>query len=223
LFIPALQLVEGVNDSMKLKLLEAYLQEMTAIHVGQGWDIEMQVNSRVPSTDDYKGTVSMKTGVFPRLLVKLIFTYYGNQIKGSADLQEKFILFCQYLSIAFQIKDDLLNLSDSQVAKSKGFVGEDIYEGKFSLMIIHSLGLKDNLKSIRLKEILDLKTKDPVLIKEAIDILVSNKSIQFAEEKMQFYTDKAMEICNDLESSSQNTDKVVVQDIRDLLMFLVNL
>ena len=34
------------------------------------------------------------------------------------------------LSISFQIKDDLLNIIPSKVSADKGFIGEDIYEGK---------------------------------------------------------------------------------------------
>jgi len=128
------------------------------------------------------------------------------------------------LSIAFQIKDDLLNISPSAVSDSKGMLGEDIFEGKQSLMVIHSLHQRNNqndaAKSDRLKEILHKKTKDPTLIKEAISILSDLGSIKFAEGKMNEFFEKSLSMCKDLNSIAVN--KEATGDIEELAKYLIN-
>ena len=42
--------------------------------------------------------------------------------------------------MAFQIQDDLLNLEGEEFKSTKGYSGEDIHEGKITLMVIHHLG-----------------------------------------------------------------------------------
>ena len=43
------------------------------------------------------------------------------------------------MGVAFQIQDDLLNLEGEEFKKTKGYNGEDIHEGKITLMVIHHL------------------------------------------------------------------------------------
>lgn len=205
---------------------------MSAIHIGQGWDIEMQVNKRIPYIEDYRNTVLFKTGVFPRFLVKTIFALYSKSDESDKKIMEEtkndLIAIADYLSIAFQIKDDLLNITDSNVANSKGFLGEDIFEGKYTLMIIHSFE-HEFKNSGRLKEILDLKTKDPKLIKEAIEILKINKSIDYAKEIMNENTKNAIKNCEKLKDTKNTSSKSglfnndAIKDVEDLLLLLINL
>ena len=45
---------------------------MSALSLGQGWDIEMKVDVCIPLRDNYIDTVLLKTGVFPRFMAKLL-------------------------------------------------------------------------------------------------------------------------------------------------------
>ena len=66
-------------------------------------------------------------------------------------------------------------------------MGEDIHEGKRTLMVLHSYDPSNDKISQeekdRLVEILDMKTNDDTLIREAIDILHKSGSIKYAETK----------------------------------------
>jgi geranylgeranyl pyrophosphate synthase len=218
-FLPIYILLQNIDDqSIRSRICQAYFEEMTAIHLGQGWDIEMKVGNRIPSVDNYKDTVIFKTGVCPRLIVKLIHAISTDPIE--VEIKQAMLNLADHLSIAFQIKDDLLNLVESDLAKRKGFVGEDIYEGKLTLMILHTLNHNDGNKD-RLKEILYMKTKDERLIREAIDILKKNGSIEFAEKIMDYHANKVYEICNNLtESRGYNQDGVLT--IKTLTDYLCN-
>jgi len=68
-----------------------------------------------------------------------------------------------------------------QYAKERG-IGEDIREGKRSLMVIHTMNKKDK-SSERLNHILNLQTNDENLLIEAIEILKANKSVEYAKER----------------------------------------
>jgi geranylgeranyl pyrophosphate synthase len=68
-----------------------------------------------------------------------------------------------------------------QYAKERG-IGEDIREGKRSLMVIHTMNKKDKT-STRLNDILNLQTNDEKLLIEAIDILKNNGSVTYARER----------------------------------------
>jgi geranylgeranyl pyrophosphate synthase len=85
-------------------------------------------------------------------------------------------------SIAFQIKDDVISLESSEYADARGIFGEDIHEGKRSLVVIHSYNNLTGKSKDRLLEILSMKTKDSKIIKEAIELLNSTKSIEYAKK-----------------------------------------
>jgi geranylgeranyl diphosphate synthase type 3 len=192
-FLPIYTLLQQVKDKqIKAKLSEAYFEEMTAIHLGQGWDIEMKIKNRIPSLDNYRDTVVFKSGMCPRLIVKLVHCLIENI---EEDIKQYMIDLSEHLSIAFQIKDDLLNLEESELSKGKGIIGEDIYEGKLTLMIIHTLNSNNSNKN-RLREILNMKTRDQDVIFEAIEIMRKNGSIAYAESIMDLHAKKVDELCD---------------------------
>jgi geranylgeranyl pyrophosphate synthase len=76
-----------------------------------------------------------------------------------------------------------------QYAKERG-IGEDIREGKRSLMVIHTMNKKDK-SSDRLNHILNLQTNDEALLKEAIQILIENQSVDYARSRAAYMMDNA--------------------------------
>ena len=73
-------------------------------------------------------------------------------------------------------------------------LGEDIHEGKRTLMVIHSCS-QSPTTSHRLIEILNLRTKDPILITEAIQIINSTDSVDYAKQvSKQILKDSWMEL-----------------------------
>jgi geranylgeranyl pyrophosphate synthase len=119
-----------------------------------------------------------KTGVLARLSARL-----GALLSGASDAFINVIgIFAEAIGVAFQIQDDLLNISGDEFAKKIEMVGEDVHEGKRSLMVLHSLQNSSKEKSDRLIEILNSKTSDQVIINEAIDIMKASKSLEYAAQ-----------------------------------------
>ena len=81
---------------------------------------------------------------------KFILTYLDVEEKVISDV----INLAEGMGIAFQIHDDLINLESKEYEKTRGLRGEDIYEGKYSLMVIHSLKNGSTEDSKRLFEII---------------------------------------------------------------------
>jgi geranylgeranyl pyrophosphate synthase len=115
-----------------------------------------------------------KTSVLPRLCLRFISSLLDLKPYQSSAV----IKYIETLGAAFQIQDDIIAVISEQYAKERG-IGEDIREGKRSLMVIHTMN-KNDKSSDRLNHILNLQTDDVVLLKEAIQILIENKSVDYA-------------------------------------------
>ncbi|PRP85189.1 polyprenyl synthetase [Planoprotostelium fungivorum] len=195
-----------------LQCYEVYSQEMINVHLGQGLDIcwhsRKLGEDHEPTVEHYLHMCANKTGALARMSVKLSAIVCG----GESLQVEALGKFAESLGVAFQIQDDLLNLmegnSEGSLAAGKGGVGEDIHEGKRTLMVIHSFthGTVDDAR--RLKDILSMKTYDQVLIREAIDIMERSGSMQYAKEKAQQVLKEAWAEVDDVLPQTKAKDRL---------------
>lgn len=167
-----------------LECYQIYAQEMMNLHIGQGLDIcwhskKYQDTSKEPTVENYLQMCANKTGGLARMSAKLSALISG----GNQEQIESFGEFAETVGVAFQIQDDILNLEETQLSVGKGGIGEDIHEGKRTIMVIHCFDTAPPAKVRRLKEILSMHTSDENLIREAIEIMRSNNSIEFASKK----------------------------------------
>jgi len=165
-----------VDDTMLVKCYELYGQELLNLHLGQGLDIHWHKGGVNPDVQEYLQMCSYKTGVLARLSARLTSLISGAQ----SDFIQHIGRFAEAIGVAFQIQDDILNLTGEEFVKKNACVGEDIHEGKRSLMVIHSLSTSPLEKKNRLIEILDSKTESQEIIYEAIDIIKASGSIEYA-------------------------------------------
>jgi geranylgeranyl pyrophosphate synthase len=156
---------------------EVYSQEMINLHAGQGLDIGWHNGYGDPTVDEYLQMCAYKTGTLARMSAKISALVSGAKPKQVA----AFGRFAEAIGVAFQIQDDLLNISGDKYVGHE--FGEDIQEGKRTLMVIHSLKAATPTAAARLKEILAMHTTDEKLIREAIAILRSTNSLDFAKGK----------------------------------------
>jgi geranylgeranyl pyrophosphate synthase len=93
-------------------------------------------------------------------------------------LVEKLGCLAESIGVAFQMQDDVLDLTGKEFAKKKGGVGQDITEGKRTLMVIHTLKGASNADKTRLIQILNMHTSDQALKDEAISIMQKYRAIE---------------------------------------------
>ena len=174
----SLNQVMDIKDPVLPELLREISKELVCVHFGQNWDINWHNGHYLPNEDDYMQMTSSKTGVIPRLIASLVWILNGadeTHIERIKQMTDK-------LGIAFQIQDDVIALESDAYADARGIIGEDIHEGKRTLMVIHSRKNLPHKDGNRLIEILDMQTDDKALIKEAIDLIKSTKSIEYAKK-----------------------------------------
>ena len=161
-----------------VKAYEIYIQEMTNLGFGQATDIYWH-QGKVKEIDEkqYLQMCAFKTGCLSRMAAKLAVVLAG----GSDELAEKAGEVAEAIGIAFQIQDDILNLTGKEFAKRKGGLGEDITEGKRSLLVIYALKRASKKDKKRLLEILNLHTSNQKLRNEAIEIIRKTGAIKYAK------------------------------------------
>jgi len=105
----------------------------------------------------------------------------------------------EYIGIAFQIKDDLLDYTgDGLTGKRKG---NDIKEKKITLPLIHALRETNPIERRRIIRLLRKKKKGSREIKGVIEFVINHKGLEYAESKMQEYSDRALRILDDYPDS----------------------
>ncbi len=180
-FIPLLLLTKNkgnFDDKTLLRAYGAYSQEMINVSIGQALDIWWHKGKKLDVTEEqYLQMCAFKTGTLSRLSARLA------AILSGADEETEFLLsrLSESLGVGFQIQDDVLSASEGEFAKKKGF-GDDITEGKRSLMVIHALKNAPDNEKQELIDILGKHTRDHDLLTRAIRILNKNGSVDYARE-----------------------------------------
>jgi geranylgeranyl pyrophosphate synthase len=153
---------------------------MINLSFGQATDIYWHKGkAKEINEEQYLQMCAFKTGCLSRMAAKLAVVLSG----GSEKLAEKIGRVAEAVGIAFQIQDDILNLTGEEFAKRKGGLGEDITEGKRSLMVIYTLKKANKKDRKRLIEILNLHPKNQKIRDEAIGIIKKYGSIEYVKER----------------------------------------
>ena len=209
-YLPLLPLIENRNKipAQKLtKIYEIYVQEMINLSLGQAMDIAWHrgmANADKIGEDDYLQMCAYKTGTLARMSAK-IAAVLGD---ASEELVEKLGHFAESIGIAFQMQDDILDLTSADFTEKKGGVGEDITEGKRSLMVIHALKVASAEDRKRLVKILKMHTSDQKLRGEAIAIMKKNGSIDYVKRFAQRIVKESWKNVEGLLPSSEAKEKL---------------
>jgi geranylgeranyl pyrophosphate synthase len=183
-FLPLLTLIKNKNKLLPRtfnKIYEIYTKEMINLSLGQATDIAWHrglANADLITEAQYLQMCAYKTGTLARMAAKIA------AVLANADdnIVEKVGRFAEAVGIAFQIQDDILDLTGEEFAEKKGGRGQDITEGKRTLMIIHTLEKAEPSDKERLKEILKMHTSSQKLRDEAINIMQKYDSIDYAKQ-----------------------------------------
>ena len=106
-------------------------------------------------------------------------------------ITEKFRQFGEYTGIAFQIKDDLFDYGTEDVGKP---TGNDIREKKITLPLIFTLEKVSKKEKSAIIYILKNKNKSNEDVQFVIEKVKQAGGIQYAQEKMDSFKNKALEL-----------------------------
>lgn len=168
----------GLEPELVLHLLDRASETCLALCQGQTMDLLLEEDD-APTEEGYLEMIRLKTGVL------LEYALEAGAIIGGAKpaIIAQVRRYGAPVGMAFQIKDDLLNLTASTEVLGKPH-GSDIVRGKRTLMVAHALANLPRQEGRRLRTLLDQaehKTT-PADIEEAIALMRKSGSLQYAEQ-----------------------------------------
>jgi len=183
-YLPLLPLIErrtALPAEKLARIYEIYVEEMIKLSLGQAMDIAWHrgiANADNIDEKDYLQMCAYKTGTLARMSAKIA------AVLGDADgkLVEELGNFAESIGIAFQMQDDILDLTSNEFVEKKGGRGQDVTEGKRSLVVIHTLKKANDVDGRRLIGILNMHTSDQTLKDEAIAIMQKYGSIEYVKD-----------------------------------------
>lgn len=122
------------KNSLKNKVLYSILDNLYYAHLGQGMDVYYTKERIIPSLEEYKQMMFYKTGLLFTTFIDLFEVKTKNIIarKKIPNIREAL----QSFSLFFQIRDDYINIADTNYWESKGFC-QDFDEEKISYIITY--------------------------------------------------------------------------------------
>ena len=170
---------------MKLSLLRLICELSLQVAEGQSLDISLR-NNDSPTVEAYTECVRKKTGAFFAIATVGGGMIGGADQKSMESLQE----FALQAGVAFQIKDDLLDLVEGKGRQP----GSDVFEGKRTLLVTYAWQSSSPHERTRLFEILNkpraLKTQGEVVWVH--DLFRRTKAYEQAERLANQFINQAM-------------------------------
>jgi len=191
------------------KVYEIYVREMINLSLGQAMDIAWQRGLVVAEEINERAYLQMcafKTGTLARMAAKIAAVLAD----ASDELVERLGHFSENMGIAFQMIDDVLDLTSEEFTKRKGGRGQDITEGKRSMPVIHTLKQANIKDRERLCEILEMHTSDPKLRNEAIELMKKYGSITYTKQLARKLLHESWNILEEFLPASKATERLKV-------------
>ncbi len=158
---------------------------------GQAEELAWIAEDHMPSPAEYERMTAGKTGALLGAALSI-----GFSLKGADDtLIEEVFQAGVKLGIAFQIMDDYLNLFGT--AAYGKTLGDDITEGKRTLLLIHALTSLAEREAERLREIIREHPRDAKRIREAIMLIEASGAPARAVERAQQLASEAKRVLTD--------------------------
>lgn len=176
------------------------------IHDGQMLDMLFEERNSVLE-EEYIDMVAKKTAVLLEASMKM-GAILGN---GSDDEVDALARFGHNIGVAFQIKDDILDLTAKEGELGKP-LASDIRAGKKSIIVIHALNNNDTEKRKEVEQILKSKEAD---IKEILKLLDGTGSIKYAEDLLGSLIDDAK---NSLTALKDSDSKELLIELADYII-----
>jgi geranylgeranyl diphosphate synthase type I len=165
----------GFSSELLGRVVECAAEANLKLIDGELMDTEFETRTDVKEKD-YFEMIDKKTGALINSAAQ-IGALLGTR---SQTLQHAVDIYGDRIGTAFQIKDDLLDLTGDEEETGKDFAG-DIKEGKKTVLLLHALENASPGKSRKLAKITSSSSVSRKDIFEAIDIMQQAGSFDYAE------------------------------------------
>ena len=175
------------DKTTRLRLIDALISMQEHTLEGQALDLGWTQENRWDITpDEYLFMATSKTAYYSAAYPLLCGAIVGG---GTAEQRSALEAFGLKAGLAFQLQDDLLNLVGDAKTQGKDF-RSDITEGKRTLLVVKAIEVlltnaKDSTPDAasakasykKLISLLSSKTNDPILLEEAVELIVSTGAV----------------------------------------------
>lgn len=210
MFVQAFSLVTSCETKYLRRVLDLF--NVTAIEVCEGQQYDMDFEKRSDVTiEEYIEMIRLKTSVLVGCAMEL-----GAILAGVSEDESKLIYaFGEKLGIAFQIKDDVLDVfGDSELVGKQ--VGGDILANKKTFLLLQAQKDAGELISVELKKWLDTDDKSLEKVDAVKEIYSTLNVKEKAERLMDEYYETAIESLH--ETSLPESKKEILVSFADGLM-----
>ncbi len=172
----------GLSADRRLAAYEMLTDELNRTHLGQGVDICWHNRPTVEVTaDEYLEMCACKTGCLGRIVARLAAIVTDQP----PAVEEAVARYAELTAVAFQIGDDILDVEHS-LGRAGDFgkaFGNDIREGKTTLLVIHAIEHSDPETADRLQSILRAERTTDAEIRDALSIIEAAGSVDYARSR----------------------------------------
>lgn len=178
------------------QLEQDFINCIIAICEGQQLDMEFESRKTIPEKE-YLEMISKKTGALFKLSAK------GGALLGGGTTKEVAALstYGMALGLAFQIWDDYLDMSSDATTLGKD-IGNDIRNGKKTLIAVHSLSHATGEQKKLLDDIFGNRSASEQDVKKVYDLFKDLGSVEYARQRAVHYTKQANDAITVLKPSN---------------------
>jgi geranylgeranyl diphosphate synthase, type II len=197
--IAAYQLIAKTPENHLKKVLDLFSETALEICEGQQYDVDFENRDNV-SAEEYLEMIRLKTAVLLGCSLKT-----GAIIGDAQEIDANHLYdFGINIGLAFQLKDDLLDVYGNEETFGKK-IGGDILCNKKTYLLIHALQLAQNDKTEKLDYWLKKNNNTPEEKIKAVTNLYNCLGVKkICEDKMLFFYEKAI----------AKLEKVTIPDVK---------
>ena len=204
MLVLAYQLMTKVSAEYIGKVLDVFSQTALEICEGQQLDMEFE-NRKDVSVEEYIEMIRLKTSVLLAASLKIGATL-GDASQSDID---NLYAFGVNLGLAFQLRDDLLDVYGDPAVFGKN-IGGDILSNKKTYLLINALKCADRQQLDELNRWLDADSFDPQEKVRAVTDLYDQIGIkEMCEKKIEEYSLKALECLKQVNVTAVKKDTLV--------------
>ncbi|RLF38403.1 MAG: polyprenyl synthetase family protein [Thermoplasmata archaeon] len=194
-----------VDDSIFRRLNGLLVKTVKEICEGQQLDMEFEKRTDVKEKD-YLTMIEKKTAA-----LFSCSTEGGGIVGGGSEKSIKALAnYGKYLGLAFQIRDDYLDLCGKEEEIGKR-IGNDIRDGKKTIIIAHAVENLDDKGKRILQSVLGNRNASDDDISRLVGLLKEAGSIDYAREKALFYSKLAAKELDKVEGKME-----VLDDLKEI-------
>jgi octaprenyl-diphosphate synthase len=149
--------------------------------------------------EDYFRIIRMKTAT----LISACTACGASSVTDDTAIIARMKELGENIGVAFQIKDDLLDYAGEGLTGKRE--GNDIKEKKITLPLIHALREAGPIERRHILRLIRKKKKGNREIRQVIEFVRRHRGLEYAEAKMQEYSDRAIRILEEYPESETKT------------------